>query len=379
MTTRAAVLPGALAAALAALAAACFLPAKPPPSRALWPGARYTVQNRDGAVRRGLQFIHRVAMDPRHFKENGTDLLRCFYTISSTSADPQLRDLAWRIGRERALAHRRGYPSVPAGASARAIYSSIEAGYATQSFGLPDDRMKADLRRLAAALPPESFFRFDPNREPPPADLPEDCDNCRTRNPRGTRLCRKCGAPLEMTSRYDLMCDAIITAYIADRYGVSVGVRFTDLLPWLPSLRPYRGPENGRNADFEPTVYMITHLVYALNDYSVYRLRPEWLPDEFEFLKSHAGHFIGARDPETLGEFLDTLKSFGLTEADPLIRNGVEFLLSRQNPDGSWGDPKDPDIYNRYHTTWTAVDGLRDYAWRRGTGVTFPAALARLR
>jgi len=34
------------------------------------------------------------------------------------------------------------------------------------------------------------------------------------------------------------------------------------------------------------------------------------------------------------------LKFFGLAEDDPLIQNGIEFAMSRQNPDGSWGDPK---------------------------------------
>ena len=37
-----------------------------------------------------------------------------------------------------------------------------------------------------------------------------------------------------------------------------------------------------------------------------------------------------------------------------------------QNKDGSWGDVTDKDIYQRYHPTWTAVDGLRDYASGRG-------------
>jgi len=39
----------------------------------------------------------------------------------------------------------------------------------------------------------------------------------------------------------------------------------------------------------------------------------------------------------------------------------MEYLLSTQNPYGSWGDMKTRDIYLRYHPTWTANDGLRDY------------------
>ncbi len=83
-------------------------------------------------------------------------------------------------------------------------------------------------------------------------------------------------------------------------------------------------------------------------------------------------------DPEAVGEFMDTLKSFGLTEADALLRDGTGFLLSRQNPDGSWGNMHAKDTYNRYHPTWTAIDGLRDYAWR-GEAVSYPEALRSIR
>jgi len=58
------------------------------------------------------------------------------------------------------------------------------------------------------------------------------------------------------------------------------------------------------------------------------------------------------------------LRGFGMTTRDPLIQRGFSLLLSAQNPDGSWGDPKDRDVYNRYHPTWTVIDGLRDYNWR---------------
>ena len=52
---------------------------------------------------------------------------------------------------------------------------------------------------------------------------------------------------------------------------------------------------------------------------------------------------ITANDPETMGEFLDTLKSFGLTTEDPLIRSGMTFIMARQHADGSWGDRDDED------------------------------------
>jgi hypothetical protein len=63
--------------------------------------------------------------------------------------------------------------------------------------------------------------------------------------------------------------------------------------------------------------------------------------------------------------------AFGVDENHAQIREGRHYLLSQQNPDGSWGDTDAEDIYSRYHPTWTAIDGLRDYRWR-GAGLSFP-------
>jgi len=49
---------------------------------------------------------------------------------------------------------------------------------------------------------------------------------------------------------------------------------------------------------------------------------------------------------------------------DPLVRHGTSYLLAEQNEDGSWGNPVEENIRTRCHTTWTAIDGLRSYAWR---------------
>jgi hypothetical protein len=75
-------------------------------------------------------------------------------------------------------------------------------------------------------------------------------------------------------------------------------------------------------------------------------------------------------DPETMGEILNSLKSFGLTSRHSQIRKGEEFILSRQNADGSWGEVEVDDIYERYHPTIAAIEGLRRNDWR-GPGLSF--------
>jgi hypothetical protein len=159
--------------------------------------------------------------------------------------------------------------------------------------------------------------------------------------------------------------------------GVRLGARYLDVIKWLPAMRPYRGREDGDNPDFVSSIYAVTHVVYTLNGYSVYKLSPRWLPDEYEFLRSNLVEAIAMEDPETMGEFLDSLKAFGLTEKHPLIRKGMDYVLATQNADGSWGDVDAEDIYQRYHPTWTAIDGLREYAWR-GERLQFPRLIRTL-
>jgi hypothetical protein len=167
-----------------------------------------------------------------------------------------------------------------------------------------------------------------------------------------------------MRSRYDVWYDALITAYVGDRYGVRLGAAYGDVLKWLPSLRPYRGGEAGANAEFYDTVYAITHVVYTLNDYGQYRLPPRLLPDEFAFLRANLREAIAQGDADMLGEFMDSLRALGMRDADAEIRAGTEYLLAHQNADGSWGDARERDVYLRYHPTWGGVAALSDYAWR---------------
>jgi hypothetical protein len=199
-----------------------------------------------------------------------------------------------------------------------------------------DPHLKADLIRAAPRHRPQAYFDFDPITEPPPT--------------------------------FQLFTDALVTAYIGDTYGVPYGAHLQDVARWLPRLRPYAKQQ------WSELAYTITHLVYTLNGYSRYRLKPEWLPEELAFLRTHLASAIEADDPETAGEFMDALQSFGLTPRDPLIRAGTRFLLARQNQDGSWGDCSARDAYTRYHPTWTAIDALRDYQWH-GEAVTSLEAL----
>lgn len=325
---------------------------------------------RECAIHSGLKFIYGIALDPQIFADYGSDLLNCFYFIATTSKDSQLRRTARRMGRERARLWRQDNPTLPPDADADTILHFIHGSYAADGLGLRDKALHEQIKRVAGCFSADDYLGFDPLTEPPPTDLPEQCI-CEYWNRRGRKTCQQCKRRLTMMTRYGVWYDALMRTYGGERFGVTLGAKYSDVLKWLPAMRPYRGSENETNPEFYDTVYAITHIIYTLNDYSVYLLSPRLLPQEFAFLKENLQEAIDMEDPEMVGEFLDSLKAFGLKESHPLIRRGMEYLLSVQNPDGSWGDMEAENAYQRYHPTWTAIDGLRDYRWQ-GRGLSFP-------
>ncbi len=329
----------------------------------------FRAEERNRAIERGMDFMFRVA-NRRSLRIHGRDLIICFPLIAFTSRDPTLRRMAREFGRNLVLRWQAVCPEVPANARADVLYKFVIVGCAEDSFGLRNQELKQRIRQAARRFSAQDLLGFEPTKEPPPDDLPEDC-RCGQENPRGRKTCKKCRRRLTINSQYRIWMRALGITFWGDRYGVVLGARYPDVLRWLPKMRPYPGPRKQTYSHFFDTVYAVTHLVYTLNGYGRYNLSARWLPHEFDFLKANIKEAIDLEDADMVGEFLDSLKAFGLTHDHPTIRLGTNYLLSEQNPDGSWGDPESEDNLSRYHATWAAIDGLREYAWR-GEKLSFP-------
>ena len=339
-------------------------------ARARWPGSRFSERDRERAIRRGLRFIYSTALDENNFAQYGSDYLWCFYTVGASVSDPVVRRMARRMGVERARRWRQLHRSLPTDATAQEVSDFAFGSDAAESLGLRDDALKKQIRRTALRFSARDFLLFDPLSEPAPADVPDECEFDHSTNARGAKVCRRCRRPLKLRTPRDVWYDALVTTYVGDRIGVNFGATYSDVLKLLPTLRPYRGYEGGANAEFYDTVYAITHVVYTLNDYGQRNLPPKLLPVEFAFLRANLREAIAQGDADMLGEFMDSLRAFGLTDADDEIRIGMEYLIAHQNADGSWGDVGQRDIYLRYHPTWNGVAALSNYDWRGGVGPT---------
>ena len=324
---------------------------------------------REAAITRGLEFIYRTACDPENFGAYGFDYTFCLQWIATTSGEAALRRAARSMAVECARRWRREHPTVPADADAETVAQMVFGGMSADRLGLRDAAFRREVRRAAARVSAQELLWFDPAAGPPPADLPQDCP-CGEVNARGRKTCRGCRKRLKWMSRYEVWLLALIRSYMGARYGVKLGASYADAIRWLPAMRPYPPLSRGYE-DFIWAVYAVTHVVYTLNGYSTYRLSPRWLLEEYEFLKGSLDDVIKLGDTDAAGEVLDSLKSFGLSDRHPLISRGVEFLLATQNADGSWGDVGAEDVYDRYHPTLTAVNGLRDYAWKK-RALVFP-------
>ena len=81
-----------------------------------------------------------------------------------------------------------------------------------------------------------------------------------------------------MRNRYDVWSDALINTYTGDIYGVTLGAHYPDVLRWISAMRPYPARKTLTLAAFYDVAYAITHVIYTLNNYGMYRLSPAWLP-----------------------------------------------------------------------------------------------------
>ncbi len=337
----------------------------------LWPGSKYKESDRLRAMMRALTYIDHSARKPANFTAYGTDYLYCFASIAMSARDPELQAAASKLGRDTAMRWVKTNAAVPANANADDVADLVFGWLAASQLGQSDHRIRPELRRAAARFTVRDYLLFDPATEPPPADIPETCRFDSVWNPRGSTVCKKCGKALKMRSNYDVWLDALIATYTGDRYGICLGAPYREVLKWMPAMRPYRDRDQTSYALFIDTVYSLTHVVYTLNDYGRYRLPRDLLPREFLYLKRNLGEAISLNDPETMGEFLDTLKSFGLNGSDQVIRTGMTYLLDAQREDGTWGPGKETDQYTLYHSAWTGIDGLKECRWQ-GDGLSFP-------
>jgi len=259
--------------------------------------------------------------------------LLAFYFIATTSRDAALRRQALAAGRERARDWKRQWYRKRRRLDAANVMDEICASYAAAQLGIPHRRIRRDLEAAAARYSPGELLGFDPRSGAIPR--------------------------LTTRSRYETWYYALINIYFCERFGLAFPVGYADVMSLLPTLRPYPRPGSRHYRD---AIYAVTHIVYTLNDYNRSRLPPPLLRRERAFLKASMAWAIKRGDADTVAEIVDSLAGCGVDDTDVRMIDGRAFILEQQREDGGWGD--EDNEYGRFHSVWTCIDGLRDYAWR---------------
>lgn len=277
------------------------------------------------ALVRGMDYMIRSASDRGNFAEYASDYLFFFADVS------RFED-AWI--REQARVHglRLGEVYLEEMFDLQCADDVVDAAsvlWALDFLGKDVDAALAVLRLEAAEFPVDEYLGFEPWIGRP--DL-------------------------------DLLIDLLIGFHFTDRIGAPVGVGFADALLFVPAV-VYRPDAELGGDRYVDQNNLVTHLVYTLSGYGSWRVPAELLPREFAYIKDQLPLAVMWADPETLAEFVDSLKLMG--EGDELIGPAVRVLLELQKPDGRWEPVDVEDEYDRYHATWCVMDALRSYRLER--------------
>src|SRR5687768_10218276 len=135
-----------------------------------------TDDTRDKAIRRGLDFIYRVATEPEGFDRYGSLSTCCFALVGATSRDANLRQLARSRAQKLARRWRRRHPVLPPDATTDLVFDCVMVSYALSRLGLRDRALKAQLGAAVKQFSAQDLLGFDPVSEPPADDLPYQCD-----------------------------------------------------------------------------------------------------------------------------------------------------------------------------------------------------------
>src|SRR5215475_5342243 len=151
--------------AVLAMAVAVMTPAKVNRGTPLWPGARFTREERDRAVMRAFRFLAYFAKYPGNYRAYGSDLLSMFYNIAETSVNRELSEAARREGHELALHWRRLHPHVPEDAGPYEVADLVFGHDPAGRLGAPDPVMESELRSAAAKYTALDYQLFYPPKE----------------------------------------------------------------------------------------------------------------------------------------------------------------------------------------------------------------------
>jgi hypothetical protein len=167
---------------------------------------------------------------------------------------------------------------------------------------------------------------------------------------------------------YDTLGDILIDTSFAHFFRKKISASafnvpetgFSDYLKRVTGL-PYGCTFDKDENAYSDQNYYVTHVIFVATDYgqqpmpdgALSREMRQYLESEFACVRYQV------REIDLIAEFVHCLKLFGQKER-PDVREAVDYLLSLQHEDGSWGTEEDfeGDAYDIFHPTWAVITAL---------------------
>ena len=93
----------------------------------------------------------------------------------------------------------------------------------------------------------------------------------------------------EAVTVYRTLCNSLIHAFYAERASINIGCGYADVLAKVATLRPYKSHGELPWESYVDQAYLITHVVFTLNNWGELALEPELLPHEHLFIRENLG------------------------------------------------------------------------------------------
>jgi hypothetical protein len=258
------------------------------------------------SLQRGMEYMLRSALNERNFEDYASDYLFFFADIERFE-DPWITERAIAVGTALGEYY---LQNIFAWDSADEIVDAASALYALDSLGMEVDAPLAILQLAAPGFPMADYLDY-PNSG---KDMPD----------------------------LDLLIDLVIGFHFTDRMGVDIGVSYAEVLPHVADV-VYSDVDPVADINHSIDVNnLITHLVYTISGYASWNIPVRLMGRELAYFRSQMPNALVWADPETLSEYVDSLKLFGYGPEDPDVAAGVAVLLAIQKPDGRW-EPDDAE------------------------------------
>lgn len=109
-------------------------------------------------------------------------------------------------------------------------------------------------------------------------------------------------------NKYRILSNALIYSFFFSKTGVlPKGMHYPDIFRYIRDFHPFLPPKLLKENEFIDQCYLVTHIIFTLNNWGELKLDSLLLPNEYFFLKEYLPYIVEIGDVHLAGEFLEVL------------------------------------------------------------------------